>query len=48
MAFIGEVPTSYGYQLATVKGDKYKIPRFVIMTHTTIKDLDDYFNEIKN
>ena len=48
MAFIGEVPTSYGYQLATVKGDKYKIPRFAIMTHTTIKDLDDYFNEIKN
>ena len=48
MAFIGEIPTSYGYQLATVKGDKYKIPRFVIMTHTTIKDLDNYFNEIKN
>lgn len=48
MAFIGEVPTSYGYKLASVKGDKYKIPRFVIMTHTTIKDLDDYFNEIKN
>ena len=47
MAFIGEVPTSYGYKLATVNGDKYRIPRFAIMTHTTLKDLREYFNEIK-
>ncbi len=47
MAFIGEIPTSYGYKLAEVNGDKLKIPRFVIMTHTTIKDLKEYFNEIK-
>lgn len=48
MAFIGEVPTYYGYKLAEVGGDKFKIPRFVIMTHTTMKDIDEYFNEIKN
>lgn len=48
MAFIGEVPTSYGYKLAEVGSNKFKIPRFVIMTHTTIKDIDKYFNEIKN
>lgn len=47
MAFIGEIPTSYGYKLANVSGDKLKIPRFVIMTHTTLQDLRDYFNEIK-
>ena len=48
MAFIGEVPTYYGYKLAEAGGDKFKIPRFVIMTHTTMKDIDEYFNEIKN
>ncbi len=48
MAFIGEVPTYYGYKLAEVGVDKFKIPRFVIMTHTTMKDIDEYFNEIKN
>ena len=48
MAFIGEIPTYYGYKLAEVGGDKFKIPRFVIMTHTTMKDIDEYFNEIKN
>ena len=40
--------TYYGYKLAEVGGDKFKIPRFVIMTHTTMKDIDEYFNEINN
>lgn len=48
MGFIGEVPTYYGYKLAEVGADKFKIPRFVIMTHTTMKDIDEYFKEIKN
>lgn len=47
MAFIGEVPIKGGYKLATVGGDKFKIPRFVIMTHTTMKDIDNYFKQIK-
>ena len=45
MAFIGEVPISGGYKQATVGQDKFRIPRFVIMTHTTIKDIDNYFNQ---
>ena len=48
MAFMGEVPTYYGYKLAEVGCDKFRIPRFVIMTHTTLSDIDKYFDEIKN
>ena len=47
MAFIGEKYTSYGYQLATVGMDKFKIPRFVVVDYTTMKEFDKYFNEIK-
>lgn len=43
MAFTGE----YGDMLTKVGMNKYIIPRFVIMTHTTIKDIDDYLNQIK-
>lgn len=43
MAFTGE----YGDMLTKVGTDKYRIPRFVIMTHTTIKDIDEYLNQIK-
>ena len=43
MAFAGE----YGDMLTKVGMNKYIIPRFVIMTHTTIKDIDDYLNQIK-
>ena len=43
MAFTGE----YGDMLTKVGTNKYKIPRFVIMTHTTIKDIDEYLNQIK-
>ena len=43
MAFTGE----YGDMLTKVGMNKYIIPRFVIMTHTTIKDMDDYLNQIK-
>lgn len=43
MAFAGE----YGDMLTKVGTDKYRIPRFVIMTHTTIKDIDEYLNQIK-
>ena len=46
MAFIGEVPFKGGYKLATVGGDKFKIPRFVIVTYTTLNDFDRYFNQI--
>ena len=37
MAFTGE----YGDMLTKVGMNKYIIPRFVIMTHTTIKDIDE-------
>lgn len=47
MSFIGEVPISGGYKQATVGCDKFRIPRFVIMTHTTINDIDNYFNQNK-
>lgn len=47
MSFIGEVPISGGYKQATVGQDKFRIPRFVIMTHTTINDIDNYFNQSK-
>ena len=48
MAFMGQVPTYYGYKLAEVGCDKFRIPRFVIVNYTTIEDIDNYFNEIKN
>lgn len=38
MAFAGE----YGDMLAKKTTNKYIIPRFVIMTHTTISDIDSY------
>ena len=48
MAFIGEKTASYGpYKLAEVNGDKMKIPRFVVVTYTTMSELKKYFNEIK-
>ena len=49
MAFIGEVYNcSYGpYKLAEVGGDKLEIPRFVVVTYTTIDELNRYFNEIR-
>ena len=47
MAFIGEVNTYYGYKLAEVNSDKMKIPRFVVLNYTTINDLKNYFNEMK-
>ena len=48
MAFIGEVPASYGpYKLAEVGGDKMKIPRFVVVNYTTLYELDRCFNGIK-
>ena len=48
MAFIGEVSASYGpYKLAEVGGDKQTIPRFVVVTYTTISELNRYFNEIR-
>ena len=48
MAFIGEEYAWYGpYKLAEVGGDKMKIPRFVVVTYTTISEFDRYFNEIR-
>ena len=48
MAFIGEVTAPYGpYKLAEVGGDKLEIPRFAVVTFTTIDELNRYFNEIR-
>ena len=48
MAFIGEVTASYGpYKLAEVGGNKMRIPRFVVVTYTTISEFNRYFNEIR-
>ena len=47
MAFIGEVRASYGpYKLAEVGGDKMHIPRFVVVTYTSMADFNQYFGEI--
>ena len=47
MVFIGEVRASYGpYKLAEVGGDKMHIPRFVVVTYTSMADFNQYFGEI--
>lgn len=45
MAFIGE--SNYSDNLVHVGSDKLKLRRFVIVTYTTMTDLDKYFNQIK-
>lgn len=45
MAFIGE--SNYSDNLVHVGSDKLKLRRFVIVTYTTMADLDKYFNQIK-
>ena len=45
MAFIGESNNSDN--LVHVGSDKFKLRRFVIVTYTTIDDLDKYFDQIK-
>jgi len=44
MAFGGE----YGDMLVKVGMDKFRLPRFVIMTTTTMWSIDQYFNSIKS
>ena len=44
MAFIGE--SNYSDNLVHVGSDKYTLRRFVIVTYTTMNDLDNYFNQI--
>ncbi len=44
MAFIGE--SNYSDNLVHVGSDKLKLRRFVIVTYTTMADLDKYFNQI--
>lgn len=44
MAFGGQ----YGDMLVKVGMDKFRLPRFVITTSTTIYGLDNYFDRIKN
>ena len=44
MAFIGE--SSYSDNLVHVGDDKFKLRRFVIVTYTTINDLENYFGQI--
>lgn len=44
MAFAGE----YGDMLVKVGMDKFRLPRFVITTYTTMYDIENYFNKIKN
>lgn len=44
MAFIGE---SNSDNLIHVGSNKFKLRRFVIVTHTTINDLNKYFEQIK-
>ena len=45
MAFIGESNNSDN--LIHVGSDKFRLRRFVIVTYTTISDLNKYFNQIK-
>ena len=45
MAFIGE--SNFSDNLVHVGSDKFKLRRFVIVTYTTMDDLDKYFNQIK-
>lgn len=45
MAFIGE--SNYSDNLVHVGSNKFKLRRFVIVTYTTMDDLDKYFNQIK-
>lgn len=45
MAFVGE--SSNSDNLVHVDSDKFRLKRFVIVTYTTIKDLKNYFNQIK-
>ena len=45
MAFIGESNNSDN--LVHVGSNKFKLRRFVIVTYTTMDDLDKYFNQIK-
>ena len=44
MAFAG----NYGDGLVKVGMDKFRLPRYVITTSTTIWGLDNYFNRIKS
>ena len=45
MAFAGE--SSKSDNLAKVGMDKFRVPRFVIVTSTSIEDLKNYFNKMK-
>lgn len=45
MAFIGE--SNYSDNLVHVGSDKFRLRRFVIVTYTTISDLNKYFGQIK-
>ena len=45
MAFIGESYNSDN--LIHVGSDKFRLRRFVIVTYTTISDLNKYFDQIK-
>lgn len=45
MAFIGE--SNFSDNLVHVGSDKFKLRRFVIVTYTTMDDLNKYFNQIK-
>ena len=45
MAFIGE--SNYSDNLVHVGSDKFRLRRFVIVTYTTMTDLDNYFGQIK-
>ena len=44
MAFIGE--SNYSDNLVHVGDDKFKLRRFVIVTYTTMNDLENYFGQI--
>ena len=45
MAFVGE--SSRSDNLIKVGMDKFRLPRFVIVTYTTLNDLKNYFNGMK-
>ena len=45
MAFIGE--SRHSDNLVHVGSDKFRLRRFVIVTYTTLNDLDNYFGQIK-
>ena len=45
MAFVGE--SSKSDNLVHVGSDKFRLKRFVIVTYTTLKDLNNYFDQIK-